>query len=73
MDLYAGDSELHYSHSDLGIVEAKIYSGLDKVAWWMSSSQSCLNVVKSTAVLIGSQQRIYSIPKMKYAWLNTSP
>jgi len=29
MDLYADDSELHYSHSDLGVVEAQV---LDKVA-----------------------------------------
>jgi len=59
MDLYADDSELHYSHSDLGVVEAQVQSDLDKVAWWMmSSSHLCLNVVKSTAMLIGSQQKI---------------
>ena len=58
MDLYADDAELHYSHSDLGVVEAQVQSDLDKVAQWISSSHLCLNVVKSTAMLIGSRQRI---------------
>jgi len=58
MNLYADDSELHYSHSDLGVVEAQVQSDLDKVVQWMSSSYLCLNVVKSTAMLIGSQQII---------------
>ena len=58
MDLYADDAELHYSHSDLGVVEAQVQSDLDKIARWISSSHLCLNVVKSTAMLIGSRQRI---------------
>ena len=58
MDLYADDAELHYSHSDLGVVEAQVQSDLDKVARWISSSHLCLNVVKLTAMLIGSRQRI---------------
>jgi len=31
---------------------------LDAVAQWISSSRLCLNVVKSNALLIGSQQRL---------------
>ena len=55
LDLYADDAELH---SDLGVVEVHVQSDLDAVALWLHSSQLCLNVVKSNAMLIGSYQRI---------------
>jgi len=58
IDLYADDAELHYSHLDLAVVEAQVQSDLDRVAQWISSSHLCVNVVKSTSMLIGSRQRI---------------
>jgi len=58
IDLYADDVELHYSHLDLTVVEAQVQSDLDRVAQWIISSHLCLNVVKSTYMLIGSRQRI---------------
>ena len=41
----------------LGTMEAHVQSNLDAVALWLCSSQLCLNVVKSNAMLIGSHQR----------------
>jgi len=54
IDLYADDTELHCSHSDLSVVEAQVQSDLNRVAQWMGSSHLCLNAVKSNAMLIGS-------------------
>jgi len=41
-------------------VEAQVQSDLNGVARWMGSSRLCLNAVKSTAMLIGSRQRVSS-------------
>jgi len=48
LDLYAGDAELHCSHSDL-------QSDLDSVSTWFHSSHLCH---KSNCMLIGSYQRM---------------
>ena len=38
LDLYADNAELHCSHSDLSVVEARLQSDLDAVALWLHSS-----------------------------------
>ena len=58
LDLFADDAELHYSHSDLCVVETRLQSDLDSVADWLDSSRLCLNVEKSNCMLIGSRQRV---------------
>ena len=58
LDLYADDAEMHCSHSDFSVVEAQLQSDFDDVTQWLCSSRLCLNVVKSTSMLIGSRQRI---------------
>ena len=58
LDLFADDAELHYSHSDLCVVETCLQSDLDSVADWLDSSRLCLNVEKSNCMLIGSRQRV---------------
>ena len=56
--MYADDAELHCSYSDLGAMDAHVQSDLNVVALWLCSSQLCLSVVKSNAMLIGSHERI---------------
>ena len=46
LDLYADDLELHYSHSDLCVVETYLQSDSDAVAAWLCSSCLSLNVGK---------------------------
>ena len=58
LDLYTDDVELHFSHSDLHVVETCLQSDLDAVATWLNSSHVCLNVGKSNIMLIGSHQRV---------------
>jgi len=58
LDSYVDDSELLFSHSDLSVVQTQLQLDLDAVAQWISSSRLCLNIVKSNALLIGSQQRL---------------
>ena len=58
LDLFADDAELHYSHSDLRVVETCLQSDLDSVADWLDSSRLRLNVEKSNYMLIGSRQRV---------------
>ena len=58
LDLYADDAELHCSHPDFDVVECLLQSDLNAVMCWLCSSQMSLNAVKSSSILIGSQQRI---------------
>ena len=52
LDLYADDTELYCSDSDLCIVETCLQSDLDAVVTWLQSSCLCLNVGKSSCMLI---------------------
>ena len=61
LDLFADDAELHYSHSDLRVVETCLQSDLDSVADWLDNSRLRLNVEKSNCMLIGSCQRVANI------------
>ena len=38
MDLYADDAELHYSHTDVDVVESRIQTDLNAVILWLQSS-----------------------------------
>ena len=58
LDLYADDTEIHCSDSDLQMVENCLQLDLTSVAIWLGSSCLCLNVDKSTCMLIGSHQRV---------------
>ena len=58
LDLYADDAELHFCGSDLRVVENGLQSDLNSVATWLGSSSLCLNVDKSSCMLIGSRQRV---------------
>ena len=58
LNLYVDDAELHYSHSDLCVLETCIQCDLDVVAAWLCSYHLCLNVSKSNCVLIGSHQKV---------------
>ena len=58
LDLYADDAEMHCSDSDLQTVENCLQSDLTSVATWLGSSRLCLNVDKSSCMLIGSRQRV---------------
>ena len=58
LDLYADDAELHFCGSDLRVVENGLQSDLNSVATWLGSSRLCLNVDKSSCMLIGSRQRV---------------
>jgi len=57
LDLYADDAELYFSYPDLNVVQTQFQLDLNPVAQWIDSSRLRLNVVKSDAMLIGSQQR----------------
>ena len=58
LDLYADDAELHFSHSDLSVVQTQLQLDLNAIVKWINSSRLCLNGVKSNVLLIGSQQRL---------------
>ena len=60
LDLYADDAELHYSHSDVHMMESRIQMDLDALTLWLQSSRLCLNVIKSKCMLVGSRQKIMS-------------
>ena len=58
LDLYADDAELYFCGSNLRVVENGLQSDLNSVATWLGSSRLCLNVDKSSCMLIGSRQRV---------------
>ena len=52
------DTELHFSHSDLLIVEQTLQADIQNVFVWLVANKLKLNVVKPLRMLIGSHQRI---------------
>ena len=55
--MYADDTELHYSDSDLSVVENALQTDADNVSKWLVVNRLKLNVSKSLCMLIGSCQR----------------
>ncbi|XP_065895816.1 uncharacterized protein [Dysidea avara] len=56
--MYADDTELHYSSSQLERVEQVLQNGLEEVSNWMSVNGFKLNIDKSVCMLIGTRQRV---------------
>ena len=58
VNMYADDTELHYSSSQLERVEQVLQNGLEEVSNWMSVNGFKLNIDKSVCMLIGTRQRV---------------
>ena len=58
INMFADDTELHFSHSDLLTVEQTLQSDIWNVSIWLVVNELKLNVVKSLCMLFGSHQRI---------------
>ena len=55
--VYADDTELHFSHGDLSVVEKTLQADVENVSTWLVVNRLKLNVIKSLCMLIGSRQR----------------
>ena len=55
--MYADDIDLHFSHSDLSVVENILHADAENVSTWLIVNRLRLNVIKSLCMLIGSCQR----------------
>ena len=58
INMFADDTELHFSHSNLSIMEQTLQTDIWNVSTWLVVNKLKLNVVKSLCMLIGSHQRI---------------
>ena len=56
-NMYADDTELHFSHGDLSVVEKTLQADVENVSTWLVVNRFKLNVIKSLCMLIGSRQR----------------
>jgi len=56
--MYADDTELHYTNSQLEQVEEVLQGDLVKVSDWLTVNGFKLNIGKSVCMLIGTQQRV---------------
>ena len=56
--MFADDTEIHFSHSDLLTVERTLQADIQNVSFWLVANKLKLNIVKSLCKLIGSRQRI---------------
>ena len=57
ISMYADYTELHFSSSDLSVVEKTLQADVDNVSTWLIANRLKLNVSKSLCMLIGSHQR----------------
>ena len=55
--MYADDTDLHFSHSDLSVVENILHADVENVSTWLIVNRLRLNVIQSLCMLIGSCQR----------------
>ena len=55
--MYADDTELHFSHGDLSVVEKTLQADVENVSTWLVVNRLKLNMIKSLCMLIGSRQR----------------
>jgi len=58
INMYADDTELHYSNSQLERVEEVLQSDLIRVSDWMIVNGFKSNIAKSVCMLIGTRQRV---------------
>ena len=58
INMFADDTELHFSHRDLSTVEQTLQTDIDNASVWLVVNKLKLNVVKSLCMLVGSCQRI---------------
>ena len=58
VNMFADDTEIHFSHGDLLTVEQTLQTDLQSVSAWLVTNKLKLNIVKSLCMLIGSRQRI---------------
>jgi len=54
--MFADDTELHFSHSNLSTVEQTLQTDIWNVSTWVVVNKLKLNVLKSLFMLIGSHQ-----------------
>jgi len=68
INMYADDTELHFSDSDLSVVENTLQTAADNVSKWLVVNRLKLNVSKSLCMLSGSHQRAsgFSYTVQKY-------
>ena len=57
INMYADDTELHFSHSDLSVVEKTLQAEVENIFTWLVVNRLRLSVSKSLCMLIGSHQR----------------
>jgi len=58
INMYADDTEIHFSNNDLSVVEKALQTDVDNVSVWLVVNRLKLNVSKSLCMLIGSRQRV---------------
>ena len=54
VNMFADDTEIHYSYSDLSTVERTLQADIQNVSVWLVANRLKLNIVKSLCMLIGS-------------------
>ena len=60
-NLYADDTSITYSNSDMNIIEDKLNADLERLHVWLRSNRLSLNVVKSEYVAIASRNRLNNL------------
>ena len=59
--MYADDTHITYTGSDLHLLQASLSHDLDKLSKWLVSNRLTLNATKTEFMLIGSRQRLSTL------------
>ena len=62
MDLYADDTTMKTAHKHLASVEQSLNEDLSSLTAWMAANRLILNLKKTVCMLIGTAQRLASLP-----------
>ena len=61
--MYADDTHLPFAHNDINVINEALNRDLDLFNNWLISNKLTLNTTKTELMLIGSRQRLRTLPR----------
>ena len=65
IDLYADDSTIHHTNTDINKINMYLQESVDKVSQWCKNNNMCINPDKSKCMVISSQSQPKKLMKGK--------
>ena len=71
--MYADDIHITYAGADLSSIQSNLNQDLSNLSKWLTSNKLTLNATKTEFMLIGSRQRLSTLPDTLELSINNVP